>query len=228
MPRVLIVPAETFAARAAECLVHALRTLAAEGPVSMALAGGATPRAVYASLAAADLPWDRLRVYFGDERAVGPDHPDSNYRMVRDALLSRVPIPDVQVFRMQAEDADLEAAAAAYAAVLPGRLDLLVLGVGADGHTASLFPGSTAAQERRRTVVPAFAPDPPRERLTITRPVIWTARHTLVLVAGAGKAAAVRAALQGPEDLNGCPAQLARRGLWVLDANAASRLSKSE
>jgi 6-phosphogluconolactonase len=193
--------------------------------VSVALAGGSTPRRVYADLAAQpNVAWEKVRIFFGDERAVAPEHPDSNYRMARETLLSRVPIPDAQIFRMHAESPDRDAAAVAYAAVLPDRLDLLILGVGSDGHTASLFPGSLAVRETVRTVVPALGPDPPRARLTITRAVIARARQTVVLAAGKDKAAAVRRALKGLDDVEACPAQLARHGVWILDTGAAIEL----
>lgn len=223
--RIVIVSAETFAETAADHLAQAIRTRASGGLVSLALAGGSTPQRVYVALAAhSGVPWESVRIFFGDERAVAPDQPGSNYRMAHESLLSRVPIPGPQIFRMQADMEDREAAAVAYAATLPDRLDVLLLGVGSDGHTASLFPRSAAVRETTRTVVPALGPDPPRERLTITRPVIDGARHTIVLVTGAEKAAAVRAALQGPDDPEACPAQLARRGFWILDAAAASGL----
>ena len=107
----------------------------------MCLAGGRTPEPVYRALAAEpSIAWERVDVFFTDERAVLPDHPDSNYRMVRQALLSRVPIPPARVHRMEAERADRDAAARDYAQSLPDRLDVIVLGIGQDGHTASLFP----------------------------------------------------------------------------------------
>lgn len=224
---VLVVPNGAFADAAAGRLAQAIRARAAEGIVSVALAGGSTPRLVYVALAGrTDVPWKKVRVYFGDERAVPPDAAGSNYGMARESLLSRAPIPDAHVFRMHAEESDLETAAAAYDALLPDRLDVLILGVGADGHTASLFPASAAVRETTRRVVPALARDPPRGRLTITRPVIERARRTIVLATGGEKAAAVREALEGREDPEGCPAQLARDGLWILDVAAAARLDR--
>jgi len=221
----IIVPAEAFVRVAAERLAQAVRDRASAGMASVALAGGSTPRRVYADLAAQPgVPWESVRIYFGDERAVAPDHHDSNYRMACQALLSRVPIPESQVFRMHAEQADRRAAAVAYAALLPDRLDVLVLGVGSDGHTASLFPGSPAVRETVRTVVPALAPDPPRDRLTVTRVVIGRAREIVVLARGAGKAAAVGRALNGLDDIESCPARLARHGVWILDAEAAGEI----
>ncbi|HSK08010.1 MAG TPA: 6-phosphogluconolactonase [Vicinamibacterales bacterium] len=220
----LVVPAGAFARMAAECIARRLRARAARGTFSLALAGGSTPRAVYAALAAREgVAWETVHVFFGDERGVPPDHAASNYRMAHESLLAHVPVSEGHVFRMPAETEDLEAAARGYEALLPGRLDCLVLGVGADGHTASLFPGSPALRETSRAVVPATGPEA-RQRLTITPPVIRRARRRIVLAAGAGKAAAVRAALAGPGDPVACPARLARPALWILDEAAASGL----
>lgn len=166
-----------------------------------------------------------MDVFFGDERAVPPDDADSNYFMVYHALLSRVPIPSGNVHRMQAERADLEAVAREYERSLPSRLDVLLLGVGADGHTASLFPGSAASKEQDRLVVPVRAPKPPGERLTITPPVIEVARNVSVIATGADKAWMVARAIEGPFAPSEVPAQLARRGVWFLDRAAAARMT---
>jgi len=164
-------------------------------------------------------------VFFGDERAVRPDHPDSNFRMVREALLRRVDLPPENVHRMEADAADADAAADRYAQLLPKATDVLVLGVGADGHTASLFPGSAALGERSRRVVPARAPKPPERRLTITPPVIAAARRVLILAAGSDKAEAVARALKGTGSAEEVPARLARAGVWFLDRSAARLLA---
>jgi 6-phosphogluconolactonase len=156
---------------------------------------------------------------------VPPTDPASNYRMAREALLDRVSVPAARVHRMEADDADLEKAAARYAALLPDALDVLVLGMGPDGHTASLFPGSPALREQVRKVVPARAPVPPLPRLTITPPVIAAARRVAVIVAGVAKAPVVARALQGPWRPEELPAQLARHGTWILDRPAASALA---
>jgi 6-phosphogluconolactonase len=174
---------------------------------------------------ASSIDWQRVDVFFGDERAVPPDHPDSNYLMVYRALLSRVPVPAGQVHRMKAELSDREAAAREYERSLPPRLDILVLGMGADGHTASLFPGSAALDERHRMVVPVVGPKPPAERLTITPPVIEAARRVAVMAIGGGKAAMVARAIEGPLAPKEVPVQLARRGSWFLDQAAASSLA---
>jgi 6-phosphogluconolactonase len=201
------------------------RAIAERGSCGLALAGGQSPEPAYRELAAASsVDWKKVDLFFGDERAVPADHPDSNYRMLRWALLSRVPIPSGHVHRMKAERSDREAAAREYERLLPPRLDVLLLGIGADGHTASLFPGSAAVDEQYRLVVPVLGPKPPAERLTITPPVIEAARKLAVIATGEDKAAMVARALEGPLAPKSVPAQLARRGVWFLDQAAAARL----
>jgi 6-phosphogluconolactonase len=231
MTRVTIVSGPAaLTAPAAECIAGAISAAILElGACALALAGGRTPEPVYRMLAAMpDLDWPRVEVFFGDERAVPPDDPESNYGMVRASLLSRVPVPEDRVHRMEAERPDRDAAARAYDRVLPPALDVLVLGVGPDGHTASLFPGSAALDERRRRVLPVTGAKPPAARLTITPPVIEAARRVIVLAAGADKAAAVARALEGPLSPKETPAALARRGDWFLDRAAAARLTGCE
>jgi 6-phosphogluconolactonase len=219
-------PAE-LARPAAEWLdLEVTRAIAERGSCALGLAGGRTPEPVYRELAAgSSVDWQRVDVFFGDERAVPPDHPDSNYRTVYLALLSQVPIPPRQVHRMEAERADREAAAREYERALPPRLDVLVLGMGPDGHTASLFPDSAALDERRRLVVPVVGAKPPAERLTITPPVIEAARKVAVIATGDEKAAMVARAIEGPFAPKAVPVQLARRGVWFLDRAAAARLT---
>jgi 6-phosphogluconolactonase len=195
------------------------------GRASVMLAGGSTPRAVHRQLALIqDLPWEKVEIYFGDERGVPPGDPQSNYRMARESLLDAVPIPPAQVHRLSAERPDREAAADEYARRLPEQLDLVILGVGEDGHTASLFPGSSALKERIRKVLAVVGPKAPLHRLTVTPPVIAAAREKIILVSGAGKAGAVAQALEGPDQPIQCPAQLARDGIWIMDRDAASGL----
>ena len=168
--------------------------------------------------------WERVAVYFGDERCVPPDDPESNYRMAHEALLQHVPIPSTSVHRMEGERTDRDAAARDYERLLPPRLDLLLLGMGEDGHTASLFPHSPALAERARRVVPVSRPAPSRPRLTITPPVIHAADTVIVVVAGAEKAATVARALEGPYVPDELPIQLALRGTWLIDHAAAHGL----
>ena len=226
---VLVTHPEHFAAVAGDLLAEALRARAleklGEAPVSLALSGGSTPGPVYERLARApSVPWSRVRIYFADERAVPPDDARSNYRLVRESLLDLLSEPAGAVHRMEAELPDVEEAAARYERLLPDPIDALVLGVGEDGHTASLFPGSTKLEEGPRRIVVAHSPLTPRMRMTITPRVIRTAGRVFVLVRGATKAKAVALALSGPADPNACPARLARGGLWILDTKAAGSL----
>lgn len=213
---------EVAGTRIATAIVRALGE-ARDGIARVAVAGGGTPRPVYAWLAAhADVPWDRVALYFGDERAVPPDHTESNYRMVMETLATPAGIDASRVFRMEAEGPDADAAARAYSEVLPDPLPVLLLGIGPDGHTASLFPGVPALSENVRRVVPVAAEGARLARLTVTPPVIASARHLFVLARGAEKAGPVARALRAPWDPARCPAQLARHGVWLLDADAAA------
>lgn len=219
--------------------------------ISLCLSGGSTPVPVYRTLAGRDeLRWAEMDVFFADERFVPADHPDSNFRMVREALLNplgaRAPSA---YFAGRTEGADLEEAVARYIEVLEHPLDVLVLGIGSDGHTASLFPNdarltaypteadprsdsgqSSGSRESRQPhggggalVLPVHdAPKPPRHRITISPAVISSARHVFVLARGESKADAVHRALRGAWDPVRCPAQWARGGTWILDPLAAS------
>jgi 6-phosphogluconolactonase len=208
-----------------KCLTRALEE---RGKASLCLAGGTTPRAVYEALAAeTSLPWAAISAYFGDERCVEPDHVDSNYRMAREALFERVSLAPDHIHRMRGEDPNREQAARDYEAELPDAFDVLVLGIGEDGHTASLFPHSPALRETERRVLPVIGPKPPPERLTLTPPVLAAARSVFVLAAGAGKATAVARSLEGELDIGACPAQLVRDAVWLTDHAAAGELSGS-
>lgn len=225
LAQVVVSPAEQWVEEAATRIAGGLEaSVVARGWASIALAGGGSPRPVYQRLAAMTLPWNRIDVFFGDERAVPPEHRDSNYHMAAETLLDPAGVPMARRHRMPADAADRVSAAAEYAELLPERLDLLILGVGRDGHTASLFPGSRAVKENWYHVVPSESPEPPTLRLTITPPVIAAARARLVLARGSDKAAAVARALEGEEDPERCPAQLARAGVWLLDDAAAAGL----
>jgi 6-phosphogluconolactonase len=227
--RIVIAEAAGFATVAAEWIAAAVEAdLRDRGRCAVALSGGETPRPVYERLAAAPfasrIGWPGVDIFFADERAVPPDDRDSNYLMTATALLGRVPIPAARVHRLEAERADRDAAARDYERLLPERLDVLLLGMGTDGHTASLFPGSPALDERTRRVIPVTGPKPPAERLTITPPVIAAARRVAVLVAGTDKAVTVARALEGPVQPQLLPVQLALAGTWFLDRGAAARL----
>jgi len=226
-----VVPdARALARRAAERIVELTRAAVAErGHCAVALAGGSTPRATYevlgTSAMAAAVPWAAISWYFGDERAVPSDHPESNYRSACQTLFAGRPEALERVQRMAADAADLEQAARDYARLLPDALDLILLGIGEDGHTASLFPGSPATRERSARVVVVTGPKPPNPRLTVTAPVIESAREVLVLASGSGKAEALARALEGPLDVTAVPAQLARHGSWIVDREAARLLA---
>ena len=241
----LIVLKDTAAladAAAAAILDAALTAVTEHGRFTIALAGGATPASTYTRLAQAPfvdaMPWDRTFVFFGDERVVPPDHPESNFRMAYERLLAKVPLAADHVLRMRGEAEDSEMAAAEYAKSLAElcterrngvpRLDLVLLGVGVDGHTASLFPGSPVVREVFRPVaaVHAAAAAIP-ERLTLTLPVINAAARVFVLVSGPEKAKVMKAVLVEkallPAGMVG-PTDGELR--WYLDASAAGLLPR--
>jgi 6-phosphogluconolactonase len=216
-----IVPSESLAQEAAAWMARSLQDALKTRPrASLALSGGGTPGPAYRALADLKLPWERVDVYFVDERFVPPDHKDSNYLLVEDTLLKPLRLPSSQVFRMQGEREDRDAAARDYEATLPPVLDVVLLGMGPDGHTASLFPGHPALEERERRVLAVVGPKPPPWRMTLTLPVLLSARAVLNLVAGEGKADAVRRALAGDLAL---PAARVTNTQWMLDPAAAGR-----
>jgi 6-phosphogluconolactonase len=220
-------------------------SIAATGRFSVALSGGSTPRALYRSLAeppsrdATD--WTRVHLFWSDERFVPSDHADSNYRLAREAFISRAPIPAGNVHPFPTDAADPQTAAAQYEETLrrffaspegeTPRFDFILLGLGADGHTASLFPESPALDEHRRLVVAAHVPKLDASRLTLTPPVLRAARHIVFLVAGLDKASTLREVLHGPYDPHRLPAQLARPEdgdlTWLVDEAAASLLGEA-
>ena len=216
-----VVPPESLAQEAAAWMARSLQDALATRPrASLALSGGGTPGPAYRALADMKLPWERVDVFFVDERFVPPDHAESNYRLVEDTLLKPLRLPSSQVFRMEGEREDRDAAARDYEAKLPPVLDVVLLGMGPDGHTASLFPGHPALEERERRVLSVVGPKPPPWRMTLTLPVLLSARAVLNLVAGAGKADAVRRALAGDVSL---PAARVTNTQWMLDPSAAGR-----
>lgn len=228
-PSVLLFEPSDFARAAASHITAAVgETVRVRGRCALALTGGSTPRPVYDLMAvppiAETIPWDCVDIYFGDERCVPPDNPASNYRMAHEALLRHVPVPQGSVHRMEGERLDREAAALDYARLLPTRLDVLLLGMGEDGHTASLFPESTAVRETVRRVVPAMGPEPFPYRLTITPPVIDDAVAVIVMVTGSEKADAVARALNVSHSPEEFPIQFALRGTWLIDHPAARGL----
>ena len=230
---------------AQEFMQAATSAVAQNGVFHVALTGGSTPKPLYALLASdpalrAQIPWDKMRVYFGDERNVGPSHPDSNYRMANEAMLSRVPLKAEQIFRMKGEYNDTARAAQEYEQTLREslkiaegqfpRFDLILLGMGNEGHTASLFPGTKALHETKRMVVGNWVGKLFTNRITLTAPAINNAASILFMVAGADKAPALKGVLEGPHEPEQLPAQMIEpkngKLLWLLDAAAGGMLSR--
>ena len=229
------------AAGAAELVARIAAEATADGRFTIALSGGSTPRALYELLASPDqagrVSWERWHVFWGDERLVPPDDPMSNYRMAKEALLGRVPIPAEQLHRIRGE-ADPELAASEYEELMretfdPGvpAFDLILLGLGDDGHTASLFPGTEALNERRRLVAANRVPQLDTTRITFTLPLINAARHIVFIVAGGSKAAALRSVLEPARDGPPPPAAsvMPERGdlCWIADSDAVASLHRT-
>jgi 6-phosphogluconolactonase len=205
--------AEDVAAAAAADIAEAVR----DGARSLVLAGGTTPRRCYELLAHLDVAWGRVSVLFGDERCVHADHPDSNYRMAREALLDHV--APATVYRIPAELGPDEAAglyAHVVGAVAP--LDIVLLGVGEDGHTASLFPGHPALKASGLAVGIRDSPKPPPQRVTLTLPALQAARRVIILATGAGKADAVARAKR-----HEVPSGMIAGARWLIDRAAAGQ-----
>jgi 6-phosphogluconolactonase len=226
-------------AAADELAEIAREAIATRGECSIALSGGSTPKRLFQLLAARGrdaLPWDQIELWWGDERSVPPDHADSNYRMAREALIEPLRIDPARVHRMQGEVKNLDAAARAYETELverygsPPVLDYMMLGMGSDGHTASLFPKSPGVVEREHFVIANPVDSPLAKgkttRLTMTAPALCAARHIRFLVAGADKAAALAAVLEGQRDANRYPSQLVDGAdvVWLVDTSAAAQL----
>lgn len=237
---------EVLSAAAAHEFVRCVReAVAARGRFTVALSGGSTPKRLYQLLTAepfrSQVDWGRVEIFWGDERCVPPDHADSNYRMAREAMLTHLPIPAELIHRLEAERPDRDAAARDYEAVLarvfavaadagPPELDLVLLGMGPDGHTASLFPHTKALDESKRWVVANFVPQLNTDRLTLTRPILNRAREVLFLVAGADKAERLAEVLAGPADPKRLPSQSIQpqgKLVWFVEAAAAARLPSS-
>ncbi len=212
---------------------------------TVALSGGSTPRALYALLASdqfrEQVPWSKVHLFWGDERCVPPDHPDSNYRMTRETLLEKAPILDENVYRMPAELEDHIRAAAQYEQTLKtffqvpiGGLpsfDLILLGMGDDGHTASLFPGTAALEETERLVAANYVEKFGTYRLTLTVPLINQAANVAFLITGDSKASVLREVLEGEHQPERFPSQLVRpvKGqlVFIVDRAAANDLTLS-
>ena len=226
--------------RAAEEFVSLARQAAGTvGRFAVALAGGSTPKNLYSLLATSEfqgqIPWPQIHLFWGDERCVPPDHPESNYHMADKTLLSKVPIPAENVYRMEGEE-DPQVAALRYEETLKKffqlsdnglpRFDLILLGLGEDGHTASLFPGSDAIQERKRLVTALYVEKLKVYRLTLTLPVLNHSGNIFFLVAGKNKARVLRDVLQGGYGSESLPALRVKpqmgRVVWFADQAAAN------
>jgi 6-phosphogluconolactonase len=234
-PEIHVEQAAGLARRLARLLEEeAERAQARRGLCAVALPGGSVAAIFFPDMARAQCDWSRTAFFWGDERAVPPDDPESNYRVARDLWLEPARVPLANIHRMPADDADAERAARSYEAELtlalgtPPRLDLVLLGMGPDGHVCSLFPGHPLLRERRRRVAPIDdAPKPPARRLTLTLPVLWDAELVVVAALGEAKAAVLHDALDDPA--SALPVALAlrgaRRAVVLVDPPAASLLS---
>ena len=241
--RILTTPQELSEAAAGEVVRDANEAVKARGRFTIALSGGSTPKSLFnllATNARNALPWDRMYFFWGDERHVPPTDPDSNYRMAEEVMLSKVPVPPGNVFRMATENPDAARVAEDYEKTLRKffqlaadgvpQFDFILLGMGPDGHTASLFPGTAALQEKSRLVVSNWVEKLKTNRLSFTLPVLNAARCVAFLVSGTDKAPALKTVLEENASGEQYPAKLvnpsAGKLIWFLDRAAASSLSK--
>ena len=227
---------------AAQFIVRlANEAIVTHGRFTIALSGGSTPKVLYSLLGdepyRSQIDWAHVDIFWSDERCVPPDSEDSNYYLAQQVLLSKISIPDNQVHRMPADRPDRDAASQAYTeemyrtfgTIHIPKFDLIQLGMGPEGHTASLFPHQSSLHEQQRLVIPVTVPKPPPPRLTFTPPILNAARHILFLVTGSDKADAVHAVLEGDYQPDEYPAQLVRPTngeiTWMLDTYAAEKLT---
>jgi 6-phosphogluconolactonase len=253
--RTLTTPQELFSAAAEEVVRAATEAVAARGRFTIALSGGSTPKSLFnllATNARTTLPWDKMFFFWGDERHVPPTDPDSNYRMADEAMLSKIPVAPGNVFRIPAENPDAVAAAADYEKTLQKffaldsaknesgkndsgeknqfpRFDLILLGMGPDGHTASLFPETAGLQEKSKLVIANWVEKMKTHRLSFTIPVLNAAACVTFLVSGTDKAPALRAVLESDAPGDQYPAKLVHptdgKLIWLIDRAAASQLT---
>ena len=221
----------------------ALKKLKSKESFAVALSGGSTPKKMFAILAndaalSKQMPWESVHFFWGDERHVPPDHADSNYRMTNEAMLSRVPVPSENIHRIRAENPDAGKAAEDYEQELRGffkleteqlpAFDCVFLGMGPDGHTASLFPGTKALHERQRLVVSNWVDKFQSYRITMTAPVLNNADIVIFLVSGEEKAGPLQVVLEGKKQTDRFPSQLIEpthgKLLWLVDRAAARKL----
>jgi 6-phosphogluconolactonase len=245
---VILADAAAITRRSAEeFLKAAVAAVEEKGSFAVALAGGSTPRALYALLAEdpklrAQIPWDKIYFFFGDERHVPPDHADSNFRMANESLFSKLQLKSGQVSRIHGEYPDsgqaaleYEQALRAYFKLQPGeypRFDLVLLGMGDEGHTLSLFPGTKALHPGDRIVVSNWVGKLCTERITLTGPAVNRAKQVIFAVTRADKACALKAVLEGPFEPEQLPAQFIQpesgKVLWLVDQAAGSMLAQAK
>jgi 6-phosphogluconolactonase len=234
-----------IARRAAQEFVQAAASAVREkGSFNIALAGGSTPKALYSLLVndptlRSQVPWDKMHLFFGDERHVAPDHPDSNFRMATEAMISKSPMKPEQVTRIKGEYPDAGQAALEYEEALREyfklkngeypRFDFMLVGMGNEGHALSLFPGTKALHADGRIAVRNWVGKLYAERITLTAPAASNAARVIFMVTGADKAPALKAVLEGPFEPEQLPAQLLQpkngKLLWLVDTAAGSMLS---
>ena len=236
---------ELIQVAAQELAQTAQETIAHNGRMSIALAGGSTPKGLYSFMATEEfrsqIAWDKVHFFWGDERHVPPDHQDSNYRMAWETLLSRIPVPAEHIHRIPSELTNADEAAEEYTQALQKhfqlkqdeipRFDVILLGMGPDGHTASLFPGTAAVRETKQFVAAPRVEKFETYRITLTPPVLNEAANIIFLVAGSDKAETLKFVLEGAYQPDLYPAQIVNptqgRLLWLVDQNAGSFLNSS-
>ena len=243
--RILKDPAAVASRAAQEFLRAAVEAVREKESFNVSLAGGSTPKALYSLLVSdpmlrQQVPWDKMYLFFGDERHVGPGHPESNFRMASEAMLAKAPLKPDQVIRIKGEYSDAEEAAREYEQTLATffklkdrefpRFDLLLVGMGSEGHTLSLFPGTKALHADGRIAVRNWVGKLYTDRITLTAPAACSAARIMFLVTGTDKALALKAVLEGPYEPEQLPAQLLQpkdgKLLWLVDTAAGGMLSK--
>ncbi|HJT58531.1 MAG TPA: 6-phosphogluconolactonase [Ktedonobacteraceae bacterium] len=232
---------DVISQQAAQYIVRiATESIARQSRFTIALSGGTTPRKLYGLLGTepylSQIDWVLTHIFWSDERCVPPDNEESNYHMAHEVLLSKIPIPATQVHRMPAEMLNRNVASQEYADEMRQvfgtddipHFDLIQLGMGPEGHTASLFPHQASLHEQQRLVMPVSVPKPPPDRLTFTPPLLNAARNVLFLLTGSDKAAALHAVLESPYNPDEYPAQIVRPSdgevTWMVDTAAAQKL----
>lgn len=228
-PNIVFSSYDKWAAWAADIIVQNIHSaISCRGICNVMLTGGNTAERLYRQWSESSiLPLEHIRFFFGDERCVPPGHSDSNYALVMRTLLNKKKPAHGSVMRMEAERHDRDAAARDYEELLPEKIDVLLLGMGADGHVASLFPFASALQPAHRSVLPVIGPNPPRERLTITPRVIASAGSVYLLATGEEKGKILAEAMGSPGDYLSLPVRLTLGGTWLLDDDAAYQLMQN-